>query len=1084
MTTIQLLATDLVLIVALNPTVAAGGKKSVKLHVDFDTEWEGYAKSAVFFTDGHKKPIEMILDASGECLIPHEVLTKEGNLYIGVRGVKGAVEKPSTLVRYKIENGAPAGEGTTVEPAADVYQQLLFANSQLVGRMDALTSLSEGSTTGDAELIDARVDLDGRVWGNVGGHIRGIMSEVLDICCDKEVIFHGNYNLLRPSECTFSSRLEDASANIVSSNMYNVVTGWIPVAYGKFYTLSVLNPADERVTTLSGTAGQIARINTKSADGTVAFGQFATLVKGITSSWSTICINDPDIVAVQMHINYGSSDISSESLLKAIAPMFVEGETAEEAYNNALTLPFIDGDADTTIETIYTLKSDDNKADKADVEQLKADVSAMNSRTVDAAPQVYNDNLIHNERFIRGIANLRDETKAKEFEITVNNNSGATIKNAAIVVGLHNTVGVTPANNRMPFQIYDDVFSGTTGFKFFDGDTELPFYIESESECNYVVDKNILTSVKTMAVFSGGKIAVYNGTKARMQISDDDGVTWTNICNDITASPYRVLLPDSQDNLFVAENSGKKLYKYTSADGYMTGTVVLDLTDTDTKIGSILAEDSAGNLYLGTYQDIWHCVVRKSTDHGNTWTIVFDSNESQHVHNIFVNTKVTPNEIFIGLDGTGEYIRTYVSTDAGATWTFVDVPYQNREYAFRYAGENFYIGCGERNYLAGATLYKTSDYNDRNAYYPLFDNGQGVRDIINVVEGSDDVLLAGGCVDIAVNTEQLFLSEDRGETWKTVFMRPFYSKHNGAGQGMRTFSRKGDQILAESSTGEALRFVYGNGAKTIVAVVNIGDVPTDGKTITLKTGYVASVERLDNVLMGYENIDGKVADICICDGYVLDAVSNKRVLTADTEKVNAKIKLGQTPEHKIVTDHAHRLNGSANLGKLSRLNFTKGFTVSMLFRREDGKNYLADDKYHVIFQSGDTKLVLWYRSLCLMSGDTNMFAKSLHVSDAYLSSVNDDYVRITAYFTGDTLPVAKIFTENNCTVEDVTCTEYPIEQNLSDNDFVVGNVLADTSYAEMPNIARIEIYNRVLTVGEIMSLTNGCNLITDNSRYN
>ena len=54
----------------------------------------------------------------------------------------------------------------------------------------------------------------------------------------------------------------------------------------------------------------------------------------------------------------------------------------------------------------------------------------------------------------------------------------------------------------------------------------------------------------------------------------------------------------------------------------------------DTQIGSILAEDSDGNLYLGTYQGSpWHCVIRKSTDHGDTWSIVFDTTECQHVHN-------------------------------------------------------------------------------------------------------------------------------------------------------------------------------------------------------------------------------------------------------------------------------------------------------------------------------------------------------------------------------------------------------------------------------------------------------------------
>ena len=275
-----------------------------------------------------------------------------------------------------------------------------------------------------------------------------------------------------------------------------------------------------------------------------------------------------------------------------------------------------------------------------------------------------------------------------------------------------------------------------------------------------------------------------------------------------------------------------------------------------------------------------------------------------------------------------------------------------------------------------------------------------------------------------------------------------------------------------------MRFVYGNGAKTVLAIVNVGDIPVGGKTITLKTGYVANIEQMDDVLTAYENIDGKVVDIQICDGYIVDKVSNKRVMTDKTEMVNSRIKIGQTSEYKILAESAYRLNDSINLGKLSRLNFTKGFTVSLLFRKEDGKNYLEDYNEYPIFQSGNTKLVLYRRSLRLMSGSTSIWGETLYIQDPYLESVNEDYVRLTVYFTADELPSAGIYTENKRT-EVAACAEYPIAQNLSENDFIIGSSLAGA-----PNIARIEIYNRVLAHGEIMALTNGCNLVTNGSMFN
>lgn len=49
---------------------------------------------------------------------------------------------------------------------------------ELKGRMDAFTSLKEGSTTGDAELTDGRVDYEGNVHTNIGEHIREVSSQL------------------------------------------------------------------------------------------------------------------------------------------------------------------------------------------------------------------------------------------------------------------------------------------------------------------------------------------------------------------------------------------------------------------------------------------------------------------------------------------------------------------------------------------------------------------------------------------------------------------------------------------------------------------------------------------------------------------------------------------------------------------------------------------------------------------------------------------------------------------------------------------------------------------------------------------
>jgi hypothetical protein len=124
MTTINLLANDQHLSVTAQPKIASGDQNSVLLHVDLTAEWDGYGTSAVFFTGEDSTVYEVIL-VDGNCTVPHEVLADAGLLYIGIRGVKDDMIKTSSLVKYKIVQGAPVGEGTTVPPTAGVYEQLL-----------------------------------------------------------------------------------------------------------------------------------------------------------------------------------------------------------------------------------------------------------------------------------------------------------------------------------------------------------------------------------------------------------------------------------------------------------------------------------------------------------------------------------------------------------------------------------------------------------------------------------------------------------------------------------------------------------------------------------------------------------------------------------------------------------------------------------------------------------------------------------------------------------------------------------------------------------------------------------------------
>lgn len=64
----------------------------------------------------------------------------------------------------------------------------------LEARMNQFTSLKEGATTGDAELIDGRIGYDGKVYENIGGAIRGQVSELKSDLDEHREEFYCVYN--------------------------------------------------------------------------------------------------------------------------------------------------------------------------------------------------------------------------------------------------------------------------------------------------------------------------------------------------------------------------------------------------------------------------------------------------------------------------------------------------------------------------------------------------------------------------------------------------------------------------------------------------------------------------------------------------------------------------------------------------------------------------------------------------------------------------------------------------------------------------------------------------------------------------
>lgn len=276
----------------------------------------------------------------------------------GIQGEKGDTGATGSDANVTAQNIAKALGYT---PANETEVDSLSSNqSALSARMDTFTKLGEGSTTGDAELIDARVDCEGKVWDNAGGHIRGITEKIIDACCDKEIVGVHNYNLFKISEVSFSSRLDNTSTEIVSSGTNNFVTGWFPVTYGKYYAPSIYR-SDLGRRSRSGIV--LGRVQLKLADGTIKI-----YTNDSSNSYPFVMVGDYGVAPVDdenavymrlqlsMYVNKVNQDVSTADKMKVWETMIVEGDTAEEANNNSLNLEYLDGDIEMESEVKYTLK--------------------------------------------------------------------------------------------------------------------------------------------------------------------------------------------------------------------------------------------------------------------------------------------------------------------------------------------------------------------------------------------------------------------------------------------------------------------------------------------------------------------------------------------------------------------------------------------------------------------------------------------------------------------------------------------------------------------------------------------------------
>lgn len=96
----------------------------------------------------------------------------------------------------------------------------------LENRMNTFTALPEGSTTGDAELMDGRIGANGKAYTNIGTAIREQFNDVkdyIDGCIKSNVIYYKQYIEIQANNESYKDYVETFSPSYFNSGIFGVI---------------------------------------------------------------------------------------------------------------------------------------------------------------------------------------------------------------------------------------------------------------------------------------------------------------------------------------------------------------------------------------------------------------------------------------------------------------------------------------------------------------------------------------------------------------------------------------------------------------------------------------------------------------------------------------------------------------------------------------------------------------------------------------------------------------------------------------------------------------------------------------------